>query len=111
MTASQALEAEVFDSMEPSGYNEEWMRTAYVVATLRNLFRGKDDEPVSVEDCMPKDPHDKKPEKRQSPALIAAILRGMARGQARRKKKQEKAKAPSASIRGRVKAARDGKSR
>lgn len=42
-----------YSAVEPFGEKRADYRAAMITATLRNAFRGEDDDPVTVEDCMP----------------------------------------------------------
>lgn len=48
------LEWVAYSLVEPFGEKRADLRAAMQVATLRNAFRGEDDDPVSVEDVMPR---------------------------------------------------------
>lgn len=53
MSSQQLAGWQAYDRLDPFGLERFDLHAAMLLATIRNALRGKDDDPVTVEDCMP----------------------------------------------------------
>lgn len=54
MSSAQMTEWMAYAAVEPFGEERDDYRLAYGLAVIVNLFRGKDDPPVKVDDLLPR---------------------------------------------------------
>lgn len=53
MSVRQLAEWKAYNRLDPFGLERFDLHAAMLLATIRNALRGEDDDPVTVEDCMP----------------------------------------------------------